>query len=53
MLLEEGLTEKIISAAIEAHRELGPGLLESAYQQCFCRELNRVGFRSDARLICP
>jgi GxxExxY protein len=33
------LTEKIIGASIEVHRILGPGLLESAYQQCLCYEL--------------
>ena len=33
------LTGEIISAAIEVHRSLGPGLLESAYQQCLAREL--------------
>ena len=33
------LTGKIIGAAIEVHRALGPGLLESAYQQCLAREL--------------
>jgi GxxExxY protein len=39
VLIEEQLTESIIGAAIEVHRELGPGLLESAYEQCFCHEL--------------
>jgi len=34
------ITGKIIGAAIEVHRALGPGLLESAYQQCLCRELS-------------
>ena len=33
------LTKEIIGAAIEVHRVLGPGLLESAYEQCLCREL--------------
>jgi len=33
------LTKEIIGAAIEVHRHLGPGLLESAYQQCLAREL--------------
>ena len=35
------LTEKIIACAIEVHRELGPGLLESAYQQCLSYELTK------------
>jgi len=33
------LTEKIIGSAIAAHRVLGPGLLESAYEECVCYEL--------------
>jgi len=33
------LTHEVIGAAIEVHRKLGPGLLESAYGQCLCREL--------------
>jgi GxxExxY protein len=39
MLHHEDLTEKLIAAAIEVHRTLGPGLLESAYEECYCREL--------------
>jgi len=38
-LLSEALTESIIGSAIEVHRELGPGLLESVYEECMCREL--------------
>ena len=43
----DSLTEKIIGCAIEVHRSLGPGLLESAYEQCLARELslNDVPFR--------
>ncbi len=33
------LTQTIIGAAIEVHRTLGPGLLESAYEECLCKEL--------------
>jgi hypothetical protein len=35
----KGITEGIIGAAIEVHRALGPGLLESAYEECLCHEL--------------
>ncbi|MCX6633385.1 MAG: GxxExxY protein [Candidatus Solibacter sp.] len=38
-----GITRKIIAAAIEVHRHLGPGLLESAYQECVCYELSQMG----------
>ena len=38
------LSSKIIGAAIEVHKALGPGLLESAYEECICRELSLGGF---------
>jgi GxxExxY protein len=38
------LTEKIIGFVIEVHRQLGPGLLESAYEECLCYELRQHGF---------
>jgi GxxExxY protein len=38
-----GLTEEIIGAAIEVHRALGPGLLESAYEECLAHELSLAG----------
>jgi GxxExxY protein len=46
------LTEKIIGFAIEVHRQLGPGLLESAYEECLCFELKQagIGFRRQVAL---
>lgn len=41
----EELTERIIAAAIEVHKCLGPGLLESAYEQCLCHELHLRGIK--------
>jgi len=38
----EPLTKKIIACAIEVHKELGPGLLESVYQECLVVELKNV-----------
>ena len=40
---EEELTGTIIGAAIEVHRRLGPGLLESAYEECLCIEFDIQG----------
>ena len=37
---EDEITGEIIGAAIEVHRKLGPGLLESAYEECLCHELS-------------
>ena len=52
-LLHEKLTEQVIGAAIEVHRELGPGLLESAYQACLCHELHLRGLRFERQLPLP
>ncbi|MGA8164619.1 MAG: GxxExxY protein [Waddliaceae bacterium] len=38
------LTQAIIGAAIEVHKRLGPGLLESAYRACLAYELRKRGF---------
>jgi GxxExxY protein len=39
-LVLEDLTKEIIGACIEVHKELGPGLLESIYEECLCHELH-------------
>ncbi len=51
-LLEKDLTDKIIGAAIEVHRALGPGLLESAYQLCLAQEcrLQKLPFEEQVAL---
>jgi GxxExxY protein len=53
MLLEQQITEPIIGAAIEVHRELGPGLLESAYEECFCHELHLRGLNFQRQVELP
>ena len=37
------LSNRVLGCAIKVHRELGPGLLESTYEQCLAYELNRAG----------
>ena len=39
----DSLTNRVIGLAIGVHRELGPGLLESAYEECLCFELEQGG----------
>jgi GxxExxY protein len=47
------LTEQVIGAAIEVHRELGPGLLESAYQRALAHELRLRGVAFAEQKLCP
>ena len=42
-MTENQLSEKIIGCAIQVHKSLGPGLLESAYEECLFYELNQLG----------
>lgn len=46
------LSNRVIGCAIEVHKALGPGLLESAYQQCLCHELrlNEINFQLEKPL---
>jgi GxxExxY protein len=46
-------TSPIIGAAIEVHRQLGPGLLESAYEQCLCHELHLRGLPFKCQVDLP
>lgn len=52
-LLHEELTESVIGAAIEVHRSLGPGLLESAYEECLCHELRLRGITFERQVQLP
>ncbi len=47
------LTREIIGAAIKIHRELGPGLLESAYEACLAYELQKLGLRVERQKPVP
>ena len=44
-LLYKEITGKIIGAAMEVHRVLGPGFLEAVYEEAFCIELDRLGLQ--------
>ena len=52
-LIHEELTSKIIGSAIEVHRDLGPGLLESAYEECLCHELHLRGINFQRQVALP
>jgi GxxExxY protein len=47
------ITGRIIGAAIEVHKTLGPGLLESAYEACLACELRQLGFRVEQQRPLP
>jgi GxxExxY protein len=51
--MEDNLTGEVIGAAIEVHRELGPGLLESIYQVCLEHELTLRGVEFQPRQPLP
>lgn len=55
MALSHGnaLTERVIGLAIDVHRELGPGLLESAYEECLCFELKQSGLSHERQVPLP
>ena len=47
------LAYKIIGCAIEVHKHLGPGLLESVYEECFVEELKRAGLSVKSQVYVP
>ena len=47
------ITQKIIGCAIEVHKSLGPGLLESAYEECLSFELVKAGFNIERQKATP
>lgn len=47
------ITEKIIGCAIKVHKILGPGLLESAYEECLVYELGNAGLKTDRQKSVP
>lgn len=47
------LSYKIIGLAIDVHKELGPGLLESAYQECLYYEIKNAGLKVEKELALP
>lgn len=52
-MIENEITSKIIGSAIEVHKHLGPGLLESAYESCLLHELTSRGVKVVRQQILP
>jgi len=50
---DRDLTERVIGLAIDVHRHLGPGLLESAYEECLCFELDQAGIEHRRQVPLP
>ena len=53
MLHENDISNLIIGSAIEVHKQLGPGLLESAYEECLCFELRKEGVKYEKQKALP
>ncbi|MBL7163762.1 MAG: GxxExxY protein [Anaerolineales bacterium] len=49
----EEIAKAIVNAAYAVHKELGPGLLESVYEPCFCHELSKQEWRFQRQVIVP
>ena len=53
MLEHRALTERVIGLAIEVHRTVRPGLLESVYEECLCLELEQAGIPFASQVMVP
>jgi GxxExxY protein len=53
MLVRSELTEQVIGCAINVHKLLGPGLLESVYEECLCFELAEAGLPFKRQIALP
>ena len=50
---ENDISEKVIGCAIEVHRQLGPGLLASVYEEALCYELSKIGLSFERQQSVP
>lgn len=50
---EERIAKMIVEAAYAVHSQLGPGLLESVYEVCFCHELSKRGLSYRRQVVIP
>ena len=50
---ENEISERVIGCAIEVHRQFGPGLLESVYEEAMCYELSKAGLRFERQQSVP
>jgi GxxExxY protein len=50
---ENAISNKVIGCAIEVHKKLGPGLLESAYQECLFYKMTKSGLWVEKEIPCP
>ena len=52
-MTQNEISQKIIGAAIEVHKQLGPGLLESSYEVCLAYELRQLGLNIQTQVVLP
>ena len=50
---ENPIGERVLGCALKVHKALGPGLLESAYEACLARELDKAGLHHQRQVVLP